>query len=341
METRKMLGLQFYKYLDDDTYDLKRIVAICNEDTIKVLDLNGNVKKINISELDDYTKIVPDGMISVVVADMGEINGKNVEDVIISLYKMGDMNLGNYEPYVVCRQNITDFFANHLATSGESTNLVGVSVSRDTCPENIDYGIMIACNDIKSDNVMVNIYIEDTIDSILGLIKSKPFDRTLEGCLQDHCKSKGILYMGQDEVDGYCKTLELLLKLNNFEFDLNAAYNILPINESISDVVKEIHDEILGDYVSLPQYIIDALSAQMKINIQDTFVVPYDRENFSLSDIADTKYLMLKDINNLLYIVNYTSVGEFRETDLEAIAARTAMEKIKSLFTLNTDKYEK
>lgn len=342
-ETQKLLGLQFYKFLDEDNIDLKRVVAICNEEQIKVLDMYGKVSKINVSELEDYTKLTPDGLITVVVADMGQDSkGYNIEDVIVCLYRTKDMELGNYEPQIVCRQNITDFFGNYLAGDENENTLCGVSVTKDTCPENIDYSIMRACNGIKN-NVAVNIYIEDNVDSILGLIKTKPFDRTLEACYNDHIKSMGGLhkqfYNKNYTPDGYCKTLEELLKINKFQVDFDSSYNILAIDEILEDTLCEINDDVFGKYLSLPQSIILALSYQLKLNIKDTIVVPYNHE-IDLDELAGTKYLILRDYNNLLYIVNYTTAGEYRESDLEVIAAKEAMEKAKTLFGVNMDKYE-
>ena len=347
----RMLGEQYYRFLEDESVEQIRVVSVKNLNEIKIMNSNGDIEKVNPSDiLEKYILLEPDGLITVAEVGMGkDSKGYNVNDVVVCLYRSSEMNIGNYEPFAVCRQNITDFFANYFSESPNGTNLVGVSVSKDSCPENISFELVRSCVDIKT-CVSINIYIEDTIDSILAMCgnKLKGFDRTLKSLYEDHYKSFPHLQWGASKnlhdkgeaIDGYCTSLKDLLTLNNFMYDFNSGYNILEINTDIEEEKILVEDDIFGKYYTLPTDITVELSKVFKQNISDTIVVQYTHE-IAIEDLAGTKYFMIRDKNNMIYIINYTTSGEYRESDLEVIAAKDAMEKAKSLFSFVGNKYKK
>lgn len=347
----RMLGEQYYRFIDDESVEQIRVVGVKNLNELKIMDANREIKKVDPSYiLENYTLLEPDGLITIAEVGMGkDSNGYNISDIIVCLYRSNDMSIGNYEPFAVCRQNITDFFDNYLTQSADGTNMVGVSVSKDSCPENVSFELVRACEDIKT-SVAINIYIEDTIDSILAMCgnKLKVFDRTLRSLYEAHYKAfpqlqwgaSKKLYDKDESIDGYCTCLKDLLTLNNFMYDFNSAYNIIDINVTIEEEKILIEDELLGKYYSLPNDITMELSKIFKQNISDTIVVQYIHE-ISIEELAGTKYFMIRDNDNMIYIINYTTVGEYRESDLEVIAAEEAMKNARNLFRFNTSKYSK
>lgn len=337
----RILGNQYFKYINDEDVDLIRVVKTINDKEVVVLNDNGETYNISPKEIqDNYELLATDGLITVAVADMGlDVNGHVVEDVVVCLYRKNEMELGDYSPFVICRQNITDFFYNYLSQSLEPHNMCGVSVSRTSCPENVDWEAIRSCNDIR-DAVSINIYIEDNVASILSMIKSnkmKIYNRVLESCYDDHLKSFNTPRnrMRKDlrkPIDGFCLTLKELLEVNNFQYDLDSAYNILAIDCNISEVqVLEENDPLFGKYYKLPDDIVGELCRIFKQNITETIVVPYSHE-FSIEELAQSKYFILRDNTNRLYIVNYITSGEYRESDLEVIAAKVEMNRVKNLF---------
>ena len=339
----RMLGNQYFRYINDDDVELIRVVKTKNASTVSILDGDGEVSEMNTTYIqDNYELLSPDGLLTIAVADMGlNSNGHTVEDVVVCVYRRNEMELGDYSPYVVCRQNITDFFANYLCR-GEENLMCGVSVSKTSCPDNIDWEDIRACNDIR-DSIAINFYIEDNVDSIIAMVRSnkmKVYNRVLQSCYDEHVKvfntpQNNARKLAGLPIDGYCTTLEELLRVNNFQYDLDSAYNILAIDCVIDEVKeKEVDNELFVDYYKLPDIIVEQLCKIFKQNITETIVVEYTHE-ISLEQLAGTKYFILRDANNRLYIINYITRGEYRETDLELIAAKVEMNRVKNLFGAN------
>jgi hypothetical protein len=112
------------------------------------------------------------------------------KDVIIACYRMIDLKLNINEPFAICRQSINDFFASTLYPDKD---IVGVSVTRDNCPAEIDYRLMVAANTVFKQD-MIHIYYEDTIDDILKCATHlKVYNRTLNNLQESYINSMGLL----------------------------------------------------------------------------------------------------------------------------------------------------
>lgn len=333
----KMVGEQYYKILNDTEADLIRVVRVINADKVKVLNGNSELVEMNVKDiLDNYTLITPDGLLTITAATIGkDSNGLTNNDVIICVYRTIETDKGDYTPYIICRQNINDFFYNYISQSEEHF-MVGVSVRKDNLPENIAIESVTACDGI-SDSLGINIYMEDTVDSILGLIKPnkmKVYNRILEDCYDRHtkaipCNPTDVL-LGRP-VDGYCRTVEELLKVNNFQTDLDSAFNIISVDTVLSKDIIKVDDEF-GPHYELPAWINNQLGKVFNKNIINTIVIQYSRE-IDIAEFSGNNIVLLRDNENLLYIVNYISAGEFREYDLEVLSARTALDDIKDIFS--------
>ena len=58
------------------------------------------------------------------------------------------------------------------------------------------------------------------------------------------------------------------------------------------------------------------LSSIYNMNISEIAILEFDHD-INLADFNDTRYLLIRDITNTLYIAVYTIDGEFYEKDLE------------------------
>ena len=162
-------------------------MGVQNTETIKIRHQDGTEEKVSPNKvLENYRMLNSDGIItfSLVTVDAG--NGQNIDDVIICIHRKTDLDNGNAVTYAVCRQNINDIFDEYMNPNPEVI-YAGCSVSIDSIPENFNYRILMACNDVKK-SYGVNIYLDDDLDTILSMVKLKDFDRALQNLLDAHLK---------------------------------------------------------------------------------------------------------------------------------------------------------
>ena len=133
---------------------------------------------------------------------------KDLSDVIFALSPITEQEI----PYAVCRQGISDVFTNNMAKS-DFVLYLGASISQDTCPSNIDFRFTLSCDKVIY-TLPIVVYLDDTLDDILGLFKHKKFDtaiRNYSAAMEHNVHYKRVL--------GTCNTIKELLINNNFMFD--------------------------------------------------------------------------------------------------------------------------
>ena len=330
MNNNLLLGAKFYAYDEDDNIEIFRVCKYCSSEEVQVYSENNRNEKFKISILElqqRYVQLNPHAIINFCIAKVGD----NLDDVIVTMHKMSDLTSNEPTPYCVCRQNITDLFANQIITN---KMYVGCSMSLDTCPPDVDYRMMIACNGIKK-RVSVCIYMDDTLDDILSMIQTKDFDNALASLFADYVKyevkTKPHLSAMKDRImkldtyDGYCKTLRLLLELNNFIYDYYSAFHIIPITEEVK------YNEENG---ALDQNIVDIISDIFQVNITSTLCIPYWYD-IDLGEI-DNDYTLIIDKNNKLYVIGYVSNGS-KHIEIENIESEENVEKMANS-TIGTNK---
>lgn len=299
-----IVGCKYYRYIDDDKLEVIRVYGYSNESEVKVyLENDKNNKfKLSLQELKlNYMRLTPHAVVVFCIANLKD----NLDDVIVSVHRMSDLNSNEPTPYCVCRQNITDIFANQLKLSNKM--YTGCCMSLDTCPPDIDYRIMMACNGI-SKSVSICCYMDDTLDSILSMVKTKDFDNTLVSLFNDHVsfetRNNPALAVIRDRIvklehyNGYCKTLRLLLEQNNFMYDFYRAFNIIPLNTEVSINPNDASADI--NTVSILENI-------YQIHINSTFAIKYWYD-IDLDEINNT-YSLVIDKNNNLFVIAYVSGG--------------------------------
>lgn len=321
MDNKLLLGAKYYKYNEYDELEVIRIYRH-NESQVKayVNDDKSFTKEMSIEELSkEYVRLEAQAYVIFAIVKVG--NG--LDDVIVSMHKRIDLASNEPTPYCVCRQNITDIFANQIKVSDKM--YVGCCMSLETCPPDVDYRIMMACNGFEK-SVTVCTYMNDTLDDILYFVKTKDFDRSLEALFTDHVnyeiKKNPVLsaiknkIMKLDTYDGYCKSLRLLLDANNFMYDYYRGFNIIPINEELT------YDKETG---VVSQNVVDIISDLYQINIKSTLCIEYDHD-IDLDSIDNT-YCLIMDNTDTLYVVAYVSNGS-KHIEIENIESDENIEKL-------------
>lgn len=329
-----ILGSRYYKWVDDEDLCEIKIIKMLGEDKCRcrytVGSKLGEEEDIEIAAIiDEYTRLTPDGYITFNIAIMGN---SDVRDVIVFLNKSKDIDNGDTIPYCVCRQCVNDLFT--VATSAQTgKDYYGISVSKDTCPADVQYENYLSCNGVEK-FVIAAIYIGDKLSDILKLFKHKDFDTVLYNLFTSRCKyvSNNIKFiinknMQKRYLNGYCKTIDDLLDINNFEYDLYRAFDILPMNVDLSGRVEE----------AFPDESLELLKCSLRRNIDKTIVIKYDK-SIDLAKI-ERKYTLVADLNKDVYIIAYTDTGVYNIPCDGNLLDIDKIDKAYKEISINTDKY--
>lgn len=296
---KPIVGTRYYRYVNDRPIQI-RLLRIKN-DNCYVVESYGQRFNMTKAEFKTYTKLHPDGYISFSVAMLED----GVKDVIAMFFRKQDMT--QLFPFAVCRMNIYDMFTNAI-NNEEGIMYIGCSVNRDSCPPDVDFNLTRACNGTEKDDV-VAVYIEDTLDSILHLINSVPYDTVL------YTLSVGYI---SDKTRGVCSSLKQLLEENHFMNDVYYGFKELPVQ------FKYI-PEVAGD-------LIHAVEDVIKHEMINPVWTKFDRD-IDLDKIED-KYLIIRDIEDSLFIVSYEE-GEYVNRPYFAMGDTTEVDTLRTLAQTN------
>lgn len=303
MDNNNMIvGLKFFRYNDNDELEIIRIIELKNNFTIAVVkdETTGEKRKIETDSLkNEYTMLAYDGLLCFSIVKVH----KELEDVIVSLFRKKDIDMHEPLPYAVCRQGITDIFANQIKINNKE--YYGASVSQDTIPADVPFNIMVACDKIE-DTKMIAVYIDDKLDDILNLIKTKKYDAVINYLFNDYInyksKTYGEMYKNNVKnkpcVDGYCKNLRDLLDFNNFMYDFYRGYDIIPISFDLSSVTDNV--TTLYEFPDTKKTLENLLCAYIENSLIVRFAKDLDLE------AINGKYLLVSDANEDLYVIAYT-----------------------------------
>lgn len=324
---------RYYKWIDTESIEEVRIIKIQNSDTVSVAFTKGprfgEKEKLNAQYLlDNYTKLKPDGFLTFNIVSLKD----TLKDVIVTVTRETDVELGKTIPYAVCRQCVVDLFAKQL--SPDNVDYAGISISQDTCPADVDFSNYFACDKILSSEV-VSFYIGDKISNILHILKDKDeYDSILDNLHLDHCKylagnNKFITesYRRKKEIDGYCTTLDDLLRMNNFEYDLETAFGVIPLDlEYLKDDGSGIAmmDKV-SNSATLSPLGKELLSSILLLQIDKSIVLKFDKD-IDLSAIK-RKYCLITDKDYNVYLVAYTISGKYHP-DIEGLESEENIEKL-------------
>lgn len=295
--SKSYVGVKYFREIEDDT-EIIRVVNDKDPSNFKCKPegSNNNIRMSKKKLLDEYTRLTPDGIIYFNIVDVGEI-----QDVMIMMYRREDIEKKSNTPYIICRQNITDLFANTI--NPDYNNLiVGLAISEKSRPEKVPMETLLACDGVKK-ICAVNIYMDDTLDSILKMIKSKDYDNVLTGLFVDHIRYKYEddmhEYLMKRVVDGYSKNLRCLMEDNEFMYEFYTGFNIYPVNFTITEGELEKQTMLLSHSLMM--------STILMRKIISTLVIPYDK-SIDLKRI-ERDYALIVDKSDKIYIVAYTYNG--------------------------------
>ena len=316
-----MLGAKYFRYKENDNIEIVRVYK-CNELEVKVYFDNdkSNTLKMTKEQLEkDYVRLNPHAIVNFCIVKVGN----DLDDVLITMHKMSDLASNEPTPYCACRQNITDIFAMQIKVSNKM--YVGCSMSLETCPPDVDYRVMIACNGVDK-CVNVCSYMDDTLDDLLHMVKTKDFDRTLESLFIDHInytikQTPTLSMMKQrmlklDKYDGYCKSLRTLLEDNNFMYDFYRAFGIVPIE------LKVTYDEKTQ---MVNNNIVNIISDISNTEIISTLCMKYWYD-IKLDEI-DNDYILIMDKDNDLYLIAYIPGGP-KHINIESVESEENIERL-------------
>ena len=319
-----ILGMKYFKYDDDD--DL-RVYKLIKTDPIVLKEIGYEEKTIGFNKesdlTDSYIRLNPDALI---IFNMVRI--RDLKDVIVTVYRKTEIRNADTVPYSVCRQNITDFFANSL---DPKMGCYGVNVTKETIPQGVKIEQLTACDGIES-NDTIAYYMGDSLKDLLGLLRKdriNEYDSILYNLFNDHirytAKSNGgelyITYASSKRcIHGYCKTLKDLLELNNFMFDLMRGFNIYPLDIDLTASEK-------AGYLTVDE--IDILERLICKNItrdaKTQLIIKYDKD-IDL-DRINGEYLLIYDVTNTLYVVAFSTYGKYH-IPVEDVESAENIEKL-------------
>lgn len=312
-------GMKYFKFNDEGDIEIIRIVSGLDPKRIRVTKESDH-KKFFLTEekLKEYTRLNPDGIIGFSIVKVHEL-----EDVIITLMRKQELEAKDTVPYLICRQNITDFFSNAISPE---MKYCGISISKDTVPTGVEFERVLSCDGIESTK-SIAVYMDDTLDTILSFIRTKNYDNVLYTLFMDHVK-----YISKDDqeklkenrkkeyIDGYCKSLRDLMESNNFMYDFCCGFNIIPTYMDLSYIGESC--VVLKDS---DRHLLCEILAK---NIISTIVLKFAKD-IDLSKIND-EYVLISDKNDNLYVVTYLSKGRYH-VPVEKVESEENIEKLASI----------
>lgn len=246
-------GSKFYRYDDNNEPIVVRIVNVDTaKNVIRYINDAGVKWKANLDEFkSNYRMLTPDANISFSIVDL---NGD--KDIVVAAKKMpkhiDEANRDDRLPDIICRQMSNDIFAN---IPEPNRRIIGVCVSQDTCPPNIDYKLLLSCTGIDK-STMISVYLDDSLESIMKFVNTKEMDSILR-----ELSKKYINYY-----EGLTTSVRDLLFNNRFMFDYRKLFGIM-----------EIPFHVDPESSHLNAFNVAFLSNELKVNITETYVLKYDK----------------------------------------------------------------
>lgn len=318
-------GEKYYKETEYGT-EILRVLTDSNPNMVKC-SVNNSLVRVKMTPeklTEEYTKITPHATIAFSIAKVGEL-----EDVIIMVYRKEDIELKKSLPYIVCRQCITDLFANTIRPNYNNL-ITGFCVSETSLPEKVPMETILACDGMEESD-MIAVYMDDNLSDILKLIKTKKYDTVLYNLFVDHIKYKykddHKEYLSKDIVDGYSKTLRNLMEDNEFMYEFNRGFDIYPL--SIEITKEEIYNQSLSLYNTV------TLSNVLLKKIEKTLVLPYSY--YIDTDKISRDYVLVKDTKGRLYVVAYIWHEEI-PIDVASIESQENISKLANIPGYATNK---
>lgn len=301
------VGTKYYRIVDDKV-EIYRILRHRNMDTVVLVDDNEftadpvkasqNVINIKVEDLiHDYRMILPNGQLvmMIVTTESGMLDVCLLANKVETSKDMEENAIQFGDICLICRQFLLDFFA----TITSDKKVVGVSVTRDNCPSNISFDLLISgCEPVDKQSQMISIYAQDSLDAILCLLKTKAADRVLENNFNESLKSP-------EKVLGVVDSVRSLMTTNSFIQDLWSIFGITPINN-----IKVKFDEENNSFV-LTNFEVHRIEYALKQRMSDILILRYDHFIDEDKLAAPYSYAKIRDDNGKFYIIQFMAEEGF------------------------------
>jgi|GEM_PF-2811717 len=306
-----MIGQIYYKFLGDELHKLRITKYVKSSNKYHCKDNKGEILKLSEQDLKDYEYILlrPNGYLTI----SSVILEQNLHDVIVGFHKTEDIEKGDNVPYAICRQSVMDIYANLTNRNIDNFTYVGVAVDKDSCPEDVDYKMMIACNAVDKSE-LVAYYIGDDIKELLSWTKLSYYDSVLDYMYNIANKTK---------FKGYCNTVYDLIDQNQFIHNIYRAFNIKPVD--LEFTMSDDQDELYNGNPLIP-----LVENIVKTHISSVQIMKYGydidfnqikRSYLLIADLKGSIYLLIYDEGDY-YNPGYAQIDDKRELKtLEAILA--------------------
>lgn len=283
-------GCAIYRYDMDNKLEKYHIEKYNDSnDSFRVRDLNNETKYIKSDDiLNVFILLNPDAIITFNIVKLQQ--GK---DVMVCFHPIKEVSS---IPYVVCRQSIIDVFSdmaykmsNHYKFTMEEATFVGMSISQESCPADIDFNIVLGCESIEY-TFKVAYYLGDSLDTILSyLFNKKKFNNVLANIILNGMQNY------RYNVSGYCNNINELLYQTKFMADIQKYFKI-------KIFPYELKEEIIHNYVDNSR--LQIFESMIGKHVNTMYIAEYNK-TIDL-DSLKREYVLGQSMNSSkLYIVGY------------------------------------
>lgn len=315
----KYRGYKFFREIENNDFEVVRLIDIeeFNDKVVIENEQTGIIKSVNYNIIgDQYTPLKPFGVIGFNAVKM-KTDGDDFSDVFVTVTTLKDAEIGLTLPHAVCRQGINDFFNQLINTK----TYVGVSASQRSIPTNIPFKSLLVADEIIHYDI-VNFYIDDTLDTILHCIDTELYDNILEKDFDMYIdETKRYDLQDQEEVRGWCKNLKRLLISNNFMGDVDETRSVINVDFNFGEEIDE------SGNVSNAATLYLSCITELPMVKATSIMYYYD---IDFGDFRNQQYLLLRDNQNVTYIVSYDMEGQYNEKEfLENLHNNDPLEKFR------------
>lgn len=240
--------------------------------------------KMSINELKkNYVRLIPDGFFTISNAQYPINNGADTGfDVMCTLHRKNENT-----PSLICRQDIIDVFT---FTNSENIVPIGLSVSKRTCPKNMDFSVFMYSTKAETFKCTA-VYLDDSINTILKFVSPLgKYNATMRKLFDK--------YSGTKFVGCQSNIYDLLVKTGFYE-GFKEVFGILTYPFKLDPsryTFTEGETKLFNSHIRLPG----------KKSLKNLVYFPYDRGIDT--DRIGSRYLFVRtgeEPDGELYIVSY------------------------------------